>query len=101
MPDVPPRWGWLAVLCCLPLAAPAYGPHERDRSSSHFSRKARRKTDVHKLKGRESDFPHLVSGDSMRILKPLLLTLAMMLPVSPVHAQTPAPSRMPCISANV
>ena len=50
---------------------------------------------MHKLKGRESDFPHLVGGDSMRILKPLLLTLAMMLPVSPVHAQTPAPSRMP------
>jgi hypothetical protein len=50
---------------------------------------------VHKLKGRESDFPHLAGGDSMRILKPLLLTLAMMLPVSPAHAQTPAPSRMP------
>jgi hypothetical protein len=31
----------------------------------------------------------------MRILRPLLLMLATMLPVSPAHAQTPAPSGTP------
>jgi catalase len=50
---------------------------------------------VHKLKGREPDFPHPVNVDPMRILRPLLLMLTTMLPISPAHAQTPGQSGTP------